>query len=923
GHLAYLIYTSGTTGTPKAVQVAHANLLHTLHASQHAFGYRASDVQPWLASVAFDIAAFELFNPLLGGGTVTIQTQEQILDLPQLVRDLQGWTLLHAVPSLLRQIVEHAATNGPTHYAGLRRIWVGGDVVPPDLLAAAHTVFPHADLVVLYGPTEGTIICACHRVDPSHLPSRPVIGRPLPNSQLRLIDAHGQPVPIGVVGELYLGGLGVTRGYLHRPELTAEKYVTIDGQRWYRTGDLARHLPDGTLEFVGRSDDQVKIRGYRIELGEVEAALAQHEAVREVVVVARAEVDDAERRLVAYLVAHEGTTVPSAEALRAFLLRTLPAYMVPSAVVPLAALPLTRHGKVDRNALPNPEESPADPAASYVAPQTAAEQTLAQIWAAVLRVEQVGVHDNFFALGGDSILSIQVIARAQQAGLRLTPRLLFQHQTIAELAAVAAIAPAIVAEQGLVTGDVPLTPIQHHFLAQALPNPHHFNQAMLLDAGEPLDPSALEAALQALLRHHDALRLRLARTEAGWRQYHAAPDDTPLLTTIDLRAVPLADQTQALAEAARAVQRSLHLAHGPLLRAALVQRGHHQPDRLLLVGHHLAVDAVSWSVLLADLETAYRQLAQAQPLALPPKTTAFQQWAARLVAYATSPTLLAELPSWLRVVQRALPPLPVDFPGGANTLATSAQVTGRLSAEETTALLHEVPQAYQTQITDVLLTALAQTLTHWTGNAVRIELEGHGREDLFAEVDLARTVGWFTTLYPVVLEVDPWAGPGEQLKAIKEQVRQIPQRGIGYGLLRYLNESQDTAPLRAMPPAQINFNYLGQLDHGVQRTGLLKPAHDSIGETQSADNPRRYQVEITGLIHDGVLQFSWSYSEKLHQRATIERLAQEYIAALRALIEHCLSPDAGGFTPSDFPEMDFDQEELDDLLEELSGTVEE
>ncbi|HEX6291277.1 MAG TPA: condensation domain-containing protein, partial [Herpetosiphonaceae bacterium] len=465
------------------------------------------------------------------------------------------------------------------------------------------------------------------------------------------------------------------------------------------------------------------------------------------------------------------------------------------------------------------------------------------------------------------------------------------------------------------------TPIQHHFLAQALPNPHHFNQAMLLDAGEPLDPSALEAALQAVLRHHDALRLRLEATTTGWRQYQAAPDETPLLTTIDLRAVPLAEQPQALAEAASAVQRSLHLAHGPLLRAALVQRGHAQPDRLLLVGHHLAVDAVSWSVLLADLETAYRQLAQAQPLALPPKTTAFQQWAARLVAYATSPTLLAELPSWLRVVQRALPPLPVDFPGGANTFASTRNLMIQLEAAQTASLLHEVPQAYQTQIIDVLLTALAQTLTRWSGNAVRVALEGHGREDLFAEVDLARTVGWFTALYPVLLETDGRAGLGEQLKAIKEQLRQIPQRGIGYGLLRYLNQSQETAPLRDHAPVEVNFNYLGQIDQGVPQKGLFTPVREPIGPEQDPEGQRAHLIEITCFISGGQLLVGWTFSTAIHEQATIERLTQDYMASLRALIAHCLSPDSGGFTPSDFAEYQWDQTDLDDITAAISKSL--
>jgi amino acid adenylation domain-containing protein/non-ribosomal peptide synthase protein (TIGR01720 family) len=920
GDLAYLIYTSGTTGTPKAVLVEHGNLLQVLHASQTSFGYRADDVQPWLASVAFDIAAFELFNPLLVGGTVVIQTQAQILDLPQLVVELQSWTLLHAVPSLLRQIVSAAELGTTERYQGLRRIWVGGDAVPPELLADTLAVFPQAELVVLYGPTEATIICACHRVERKQPPTRPIIGRPLPNAQLRLYDANRQLVPIGVAGELYIGGGSVTRGYQNRPELTAEKFVLIDGQRWYRSGDVARFLPDGTLEFLGRTDAQVKIRGYRIEIGEVEAALALHPQVREAVVLARA--DGGEQRLVAYLVP-DGETTPTADDVRQFLLAKLPPYMVPSAFVILESLPLTRHGKVDRKALPAPDQSNLAHAASYVAPQNEIEQTLAGIWAEVLRLERVGVHDNFFSLGGDSILSIQVIARANQAGLRLTPRQIFQHQTIAELATVADTAPAVIAEQGLVTGLVPLTPIQHDFFAQPIPNRHHFNQTMLVEASERLDADALERAMQQLVAHHDALRLCFRQTEQGWQQEQALPDERPILTTIDLQSLPEAEQAAAFEAAATELQTSLDLGSGLLLRAALVERGPSRPQWLFLVVHHLAVDAVSWSILLEDVQSAYTQARRSAEIVLPPKTTAFKQWAERLLDYAAVPTLLGELPFWLSVAQRSVPALPVDHPAGANSYASARNIIVKLSEAETQALLHEVPNAYQTQITEVLLAALAQTLNAWTGgSAQRVNLEGHGREDLFEDVDLSRTVGWFTSLYPVLLDLSQARGLGDTLKTIKEQLRQVPNRGIGYGVLRYLNSEDRGAPLREHPPVEISFNYVGQIDQALPQGGLFSPAAAETGPEQDRSAGRRaHVIDIISLISGGQLSVGWTFSTELHQQATIERLAQDYISALQALIAHCLSPDSGGFTPSDFAEYQWDQTDLDDITAAISKSL--
>ncbi|HEY0735729.1 MAG TPA: amino acid adenylation domain-containing protein, partial [Herpetosiphonaceae bacterium] len=727
-HLAYVIYTSGSTGTPKGVQVEHGNLLATLYASQQHFGFHTGDTMPWLASVAFDIALFELFNPLLAGGTVIMLDHQQILDLPSLLGTLAACTVFHAVPSLMRQITQAigASEQGSSSYDHIRMVFTGGDVVPPELLSELQAVFRQAEIRVLYGPTEATIICTSYRVPERASVTQHLIGTPLTNAQLRIYDSWGSLAPIGVAGELYIGGAGVTRGYLHRPDLTAEKFVELDGQRWYRSGDLACYRPDGNLEFLGRRDAQVKVRGFRVELGEVEAALGQHPAVRESVVILR-EDGPGGQQLVAYVVGEnpeprtqnleddsDGSRLlvaqgaPGSSELRSFLLNRLPEYMVPAAFVFLEALPLTAHGKVDRKALPAPDTARPDLAETFAAPQTATEIQLAAIWASVLRREQVGIHDNFFALGGDSILSIQIIARANQAGLRLTPRQLFQHQTVASLAAVAGTASEQTAEQGLVTGPVPLTPIQHYFFAQDLPDPHHYNQAMLFEVRSPLDAGLLEQAVQHVLAHHDALRLRVERTADGWQQHNAGLDASPLVQAFDLRAVPPKEQAAAITAAATALQTSLDLHSGPLVRVGTFTLGQDQPGRLLIVIHHLAVDTVSWGVLLEDLQTAYGQLQRGEQVVLPPKTTSFRQWAERLAEYAQSESLRAELAYWLAPARTTIAALPVDYPGGVNTLESARSVAVALGEDETRALLYDVPAVYQTQINDVLLTALAQ-----------------------------------------------------------------------------------------------------------------------------------------------------------------------------------------------------------------------
>jgi amino acid adenylation domain-containing protein/non-ribosomal peptide synthase protein (TIGR01720 family) len=955
-HLAYVIYTSGSTGQPKGVLVEQRQLVSKLLDALAACEFSSQDVVPWIAAATFDIALFELLCPLLVGGTVLVLTAQQVLDLPGFMRLLPQITFMHAVPGLIRPIGRYVREQRLARLgAGLRKLFVGGDLIPPELVAELQAAFPATQLYLGYGPTEATIICATYRVPRGQAVRAALIGSPMPNVCIRLYDRAGQLVPLGVVGEVYIGGAGVARGYLNRPDLTAERFVpcadagrtTLDdgpdssfvlhpssGDRLYRTGDLARWLSDGTLSFVGRLDSQVKVRGYRIELGEVTAALGAHPAVQECVVVARAE-PGVEQRLVAYVVpTHDARRTTNDESdpssvqvpagrrpssfvqgLRKHLEGRLPDYMLPAAFVVLDALPLTPHGKIDHAALPAPDAARHARDDAFAAPRTPVEARLAAIWAEVLRLERVGVYDNFFALGGDSILSIQIISRAREAGLQLIPKQLFLHQTIAELAPLVGSAPDVAATQGPVSGPLPLTPIQQHFFAQNPPVPQHFNQALLLTTLRRLDPALLARALAALLAHHDALRLRFTQTADGWQQHNAAHEPQAVLCRVDLAGLAAAAQRPALEAAARDLQRSLDLTDGPLLRAALLDLGADQPGRLLLIVHHLAMDGVSWRILLEDLHHAYMQLVAGQAISLPPKTTSFAHWAGQLLAYAQSEALRQEAERWLALLQPPVGCLPVDRPHGPNINADARNLTITLDADATRALLIDVPPVYRTRINDVLLAALALAYAEWAGaSALLLDLEGHGRADLFDTVDLARTVGWFTSLFPVRLELPPNHAPGAVLKAIKEQLRAVPRDGIGYGILRYL--SRDTAisaRLAALPAPEISFNYLGQVDQALAPDGLFGGAHEASGPTQDSRAPRSHLIDISGVIASGQLHLTWTYSAARHDRATITRLAQAYLAALHALIAHCRAPEAGGCTPSDFPLAALDQATLDRL----------
>jgi len=923
GNLAYVLYTSGSTGHPMGVMVSHDGVVVTLQWRQLTYRLGAGDSVMQNIPFSFDPSLWQIFGALGSGARLVLPPANLERDAAKLVEFMAGWkiTVTDFPPSLLRVVLEQPGAGELRH---LRHLFAGAEALPPGVRDHFSQLLD-GTLYNIYGPTEAAIdttVWACRRGD---LHDPVPIGRPISNKRLLLVGPDLDPVPAGVRGELCIAGAGLARGYLGQPDRTALRFVphpfaAEPGERLYRTGDLARWRWDGALVFLGRTDHQVKIRGVRIELGEVEEAVRGCSGVADVAVVAR-EYAPGDRRLVAFLVPTPGHLLNTGEMSRE-LQRRLPQAMVPAVFELLEALPRTHTGKLDRPRLAGMRG--ARVAAERVAgtPGTPREVLLAEVWCEVLHVEKVGVDDNFFALGGDSILSIQIVARARLRGLRITPKQVFQNQTVAELAAVATtVDGADDASAEPAIGPLPLTPIQHWFFAAELLDPAHFNQAVLFAVQRPRDPALLSWVVDLLVRHHDALRLRFHRVDGGWRQDYAPSGGAPPFTRIDLSALDPGRWSPAIERAADQVQRSLDLTAGPILRVALFDGAGPEPGRLLVVVHHLAVDGVSWRIILEDLQTAYEALVAGGEGVLPPRTTSFQKWAERLAAYAGSPVLLGELENWLAVPPRAVAPLPVDLPGAAedNDERAAETVSIVLDAETTRALLQELPVASHTRIEEVLLTALARAFSAWTGETgLLVELEGHGREELFEDLDLSRTVGWFTTIYPAFLDLAGAGGTGEALKAVKEQTRRIAHRGIGFGLLRYLGPANAIACLAAQPRPEVSFNYLGQFEQVGTEGALFLPARESAGEVRGRGWARRHLLEISGLVAGGRLGFEWRYSRYLHRRATIETLADRFTAELRALIEHGRGDEAAAYIPSDFPLIQAEQSQLDRLLSKFN-----
>lgn len=910
--VAYVIYTSGSTGRPKGVEITHYALLNLVNWHQHAYKVTESDRATLLAGTAFDASVWEIWPYVTAGAGLFIPDEDTRL-IPEQLRD---WIVeQHITISFMPTPIGERLLDLPwPNQLSLRVLLVGGDKL--HRYPAEQLPF---QLVNNYGPTENTVVSTSGFI-PVQRDSEeaPTIGRPIANTKAYILDRHLQLVPVGAVGELYVAGQSLARGYWRQPELTAERFIrnpfgSSPDERMYATGDLCRYRTDGEIEYIGRKDDQVKIRGFRIELGEVETVLALHPAISEALAVVH-QTSAGDPRLVAYVTLADTTAIAVQGAeLRHYVKERLPDYMVPASFMIIDAFPLTPNGKVDRKALPEPNLTLETE--TYVAPRSEVEQQFAQIWSDVLGIEPIGIHDNYFSLGGDSIVSIQIVSRAKKQGLHITPKQLFAHPTIAELAHAAVKMQTTTAAQGVVEGSAALTPIQRWFFEQEFSAPQHFNQGMVLTVNPKLSIDVLRHAIGHLVAHHDALRMQFTRSSEGWVQHNAGISEQIPFAVVDLSHLPQDQQAEALEQAADEVQRSIQLAEGNLIKAVYFQLGEGTAGRLLLIIHHLAVDGVSWRILLEDLHNVCEQLVDNEPVELPAKTTSFREWAEKQTEYACSAEVQADAAYWFGERNTYEPAFPVDREG-ASTAATVEQTVRILSAEETRQLLHDVPAAYRTQINDVLLTALARTMAWWSGDQkLLLHLEGHGREEVIEGIDLSRTVGWFTSMYPLLLELTEQDEVGEQLKSIKEQLRAVPNRGLTYGLLRYVAQPPMLRPFEEYPSPKLSFNYLGQFDQTLGSSGdaLFSGAAESMGAEFDPSTVRQHLLDVSGMIVGGSLHVTWAYSDNNYNSLTIEQLADRYMEELVGIISHCQLPDAVGVTPSDFPLAKVTQQQLDQV----------
>ncbi|MFF5336580.1 amino acid adenylation domain-containing protein [Streptomyces sp. NPDC013181] len=957
-HPAYVIYTSGSTGTPKGVVVTHRSVLPLLAWTEAAFGADALRHTLAATSFSFDVSVAEVFTPLAAGGTVEVV--RNLLSL--LDGDPPRWSggLVCAIPSVLGKLLERTDLD-----LSARTLALGGEALPAALAERVATTMPHTRLMNVYGPTESTVYATAWRPDgrpgSTSGTTAPPIGRPLDHVRAHVLDAALTEVGPGGTGELYLAGEGLARGYLGRPALTAERFTADPfgppGTRMYRTGDLVRRREDGQLDFLGRVDEQIKVNGYRVEPGEVEAVLTRHPGVAEAMTVVR--VDDArDARLIAHLVPASPSAPPSTEELRAWLAARLPAHLVPADLRFTAALPRTPNGKLAREkdpepltappATPAPSEpaasapsepavpatsAPAEPAPAPADPLPSREDLVAAAFAAVLRETDVPRDRSFFDLGGDSIMSIQLVSHLRQSGLVLIPQDIFEHKTVQALARVAReTGRRTTGAESAAVGDVPLTPIVHWLRDQGGPV-DGFHQAVLLRVPGGLRTDRLTTAVQALIDHHDAFRLRLDRSTPGWSLEVRPVGSVRAADTV--RRVPAEDAEgdgllRLLSRETARAQRELDVTAGRMIRVVWFDAGPDRPGRLLFMANHLACDGVSWRVVVPDLVGAYQDAEAGRTPALRPVETSLRHWSRSLTEQARTPERQAELPLWERMLDVQGPRFarrPLDTT--RDTTGTARSRTVVYDAERARHLFTTIPLAFHCEINDVLLTALAVAVQRCLGTTgdVLIDVEGHGREPVVPGADLSRTIGWFTSMYPVRMApgIAHTAAPsgaelGAALRRVKEQLRAIPDKGIGFGMLRHLGPDEGRRALAAAAPRDIGFNYFGRFllpsEGGDQDWSPAPETGMTAGA--DADMPLDHPLSVNALTEDTAqgtaLRIAFSWAQDAVDDERVDALIDHWFEALDALAEHAAQPGAGGRTPSDFPLVTLDQRDIE-LLE--------
>ena len=919
---AYIIYTSGSSGKPKGVIVNYNNMSSFIDSAIYNYELDEQDTILQFASLTFDTCIEEIFPILSIGGRMVLRTEEMLNSNRDFIEavDKENITILDFPTAFWHQLASELIELKSTLPKSLRTVIIGGERALPNIIERWHKQYGNAvKFINGYGPTEGTVVATAWTMPTTkdlQFSGEVPIGKAIKNSSVFILDKQLLPVPNGIIGELYIGGQGVADGYLNRPAMTSEVFLpnpfsAIPGERIYKTGDLVRLLRNDSIEFIGRVDQQVKIRGFRIELSEIEAAISNTNIVNEVVVIKSKQTN--RNSLLAYYTSETGKEISNNDFQKA-LQSKLPDYMIPANFILINKIPHNSNGKVDRKLLAEKKDQTIKRNIEDVLPNSDKEKILYEIWKDILAEPNIGITDNFFEMGGDSILGIQIISKFKQAGFSITPIQLFQHQTIQQLAAVATKAKEIKAEQGLVSGTLPLIPIQKEFINKNYENRNHWNQALLLKVNKNLRKEYLEETVKIISSHHDALRIRLSELN---KQTVTEEHSSQSFEYIDYSSIE-GNLKDLIEDKCKEVQNSLNLSDGPIFKIIYFALGETK-GRVLLVFHHFVIDGISWRILIEDFQNIYLAFERDKSINLPDKTTSFKEWANEIYSERLQEKLVTDYSYWLKLSQNYQSTYFPNILSGDNKESSNSTTSLSLNKDSTNRLLKEVNSKYNTNINDILLTALILSYSRWSGKrSLFINMESHGRKNFFDDIDLSRTVGWFTTVYPVHLDLKRSVTIGENIRLIKEQIREIPNDGFGYGVLRHIGVKDKNADkLYPLDDIGITFNYLGQFDNLVDNDSIFEPAIEKRGPDRAPENLRDSIIDITGSISSGILTIAFGYSSNLFTDKNIKEWCGYYINYLNEIINECTNQKEVTYTSSDFNLSKLDDKKLNKVLSKL------
>jgi amino acid adenylation domain-containing protein/non-ribosomal peptide synthase protein (TIGR01720 family) len=897
--LAYILYTSGSTGNPKGVMIPHKGLTNYIWWASKTYLSNNLEIFPLYSSLAFDLTVTSIFTPLISGNTIVVYQDDGVGFLLEKVIYDKKATIIKLTPTHLRLLMDLNL-----NISSIKKLIVGGEDLKTDLARAVYEKFSKIIIYNEYGPTEATVGCMIYQYDPKRDINISVpIGSPIDNTQIYILDQDKQPVPSGIPGEIYVSGDCVAKGYMNNPQLTDIHFLGnpfLPGEKMYKTGDLAKFLPDGRIVYMGRSDNQIKIRGFRIDLMEIESVVMDHPAVKEAVVVLKSNGSAADKSFILYVVSHRNQNL-NARDLRKYLNEKLPQYMIPAQIVILDSLPVNRNGKIEKSKLPEPEIK--NPYGNQEIHENPEVRRLLQVMKEVLNIADVSINNNYYELGGDSIKAIQISSRLKKYKLQIKVTDILENPIVKDMVIfLEKDSQKRPIDQNPCEGSIKATPIVSWFLSQKFVDPHYYNQSVLLHLKKDINKSDIQDVLNIILQHHDSFRINYTPNENCLIYNKDLLSKKLIITEIDISQTPTELQNHILENLSEQLKASIDIQNEFLLKACLFRHTNNN-GFLLIISHHLAVDGVSWRIFLEDMSSLIQMKMNNQELILPMKTDSYQKWANDLEMYSKKINN-DEIAFWnsIESFENNICKDKVKILAGVTD-----KMQNSLDSHRTGLLISKANEPYSTKPEELMIIALALSISdYFNTKQFIIELESHGRRDLIGEIDISRTIGWFTSIYPIAFKIND-DNLNDLIKSLKEQIRKTPNNGISYGILKYIHKK-----LSKNNKNYIRFNYLGDFDN-LFRNDLFQLSSIDTGKDSSLNNDLTCLLDINAMIINKELQIFMEYNNQ-HERINLNNFFEKYISNLCDLIKYCVNKDEKEFTPSDFDLINLSQKELDSLF---------